>query len=158
MLCTLTKPDESTVQESCTGSIQFSVSSIPGMSEYLNLTVNQRSSDVVVGLPHDVVVWSVILHLVRREVKLRSGRVLKAGNLYFDINAGAAHVYKLNSDQANMLRQRKPIEETMPFMIVDSEQGMFELANTYTRQSGAINVQGYSETSHHSGIKMKQAL
>jgi thymidylate synthase len=65
MYITLANPLLETVQQSCSSVIQFSVS-----AETLDMTVNQRSSDVVLGLPNDVVVWAVIYHLVRREVKM----------------------------------------------------------------------------------------
>lgn len=65
MYITLANPLLETVQQSCSSGIQFSVS-----AETLDMTVNQRSSDVVLGLPNDVVIWAVIYHLVRREVKM----------------------------------------------------------------------------------------
>jgi Thymidylate synthase len=80
MVCTPTKPDEPAVQQACTSSIQLSSRKI-GKNEELNLTVTQRSLDVFLGLPHDVIAWSIILHFCPLEVGLRTQvtRKLRAG-------------------------------------------------------------------------------
>ena len=62
------QPGVGTLQEACTSTCQF----IVRQERRLDLVLHQRSSDVVVGLPHDVIAWSVLLHLVCREVGLRS--------------------------------------------------------------------------------------
>ncbi len=45
------------------------------------MVLHQRSSDLAVGLVWDVAVWALILHLVCREVTMRTrgGRHLEAG-------------------------------------------------------------------------------
>jgi thymidylate synthase len=107
MVCSLVNPNQATVQNACTSAVQFAVSHQDGQ-DYLDLTVEQRSSDIILGLPHDVVVWTVILHLVRREVHRRSGPHLHAGRLFFNIAAGGAHVYILNQDAFVTLLSRRP--------------------------------------------------
>ena len=163
MVCTLFKPDEPTVQASCTSSIKFSVRKVVDdydddgvkTKEILDLHVTQRSSDTILGLPNDVVVWSTILHLVCREVYIRTSgtRNLTAGTLYFDISAGGAHVYNDNMDDVKVLMERKPIQDCQPYLnILGSEcnqdisldrsnnyndgrrpsmMGMFQLAKDY---------------------------
>ena len=118
MTCSLLKPGESTEQVACTSSIQFSVSQNDRGDEALDLTVNQRSSDVIVGLPHDVVIWSIILHLVRREVRIRTigKRKLAAGNLIFAIAGGGAHVYTTNMDAFETLLKREPEGGPQPYL------------------------------------------
>jgi Thymidylate synthase len=113
----------------------------------LDLTVNQRSPDVMLGLPHDVVAWTVILHLVRREVHRLSGRQLHAGKLHFNINAGGAHVYQLNADNfVELLRRRRPKPNVEPelIMCIDNNVSMFEFAHTYGDKKKS-NACGYGK-------------
>jgi thymidylate synthase len=136
MVCTLTKHGEPTVQQACTSSIQFAVAQNEQNEEELNLTVTQRSSDVILGLPHDVIVWSIILHLVRREVSLRTHgmRKLRAGTLQFCISAGGAHYYDINAESFEELLDRKPVLDVNPSLVVDAScehQDIFTLAKQY---------------------------
>jgi thymidylate synthase len=75
----------------------------------LDMVVTQRSSDVIIGLPYDVVVWSLLLHLICREVGIRTeGRLkLKANKLQFVLNS--AHVYQRNDADAEELLRRQII-------------------------------------------------
>jgi thymidylate synthase len=152
MNITLCKPGERTVQEACTSGLHFSV----GVGDLLDLTVFQRSSDVILGLPNDVIVWSVILHLVRRDVWLRSGRKLKAGKLHFSIAAGGAHVYALNQSCCAQLLRRQPFDGQQPHMRidVDDDTNLFALAQNY--KQGQLRVEGYTE--YHAAMKICQAL
>jgi thymidylate synthase len=161
MICSLIKPGERTVQVACTSSIQFSVSVDEYKNESLDLTVNQRSSDVIVGLPHDVVVWSIILHLVRREVKLRTNgkRCLAAGNLVFAIAQGGAHVYSANADTANILLHREPMKETQPYLAINNSRetsclGMLDLARDFQPQKFLVK----EYTKYHLAIKVHQCV
>jgi thymidylate synthase len=152
MNITLCKPGERTVQEACTSGLQFSV----GAGDLLDLTVFQRSSDVILGLPNDVIVWSVILHLVRRDVWLRSGRKLAAGKLHFAIAAGGAHVYALNQSCCAQLLRRQPFAGQQPHMLidVDDDTDIFALAQNYKK--GQLRVEGYTE--YHAAMRIRQAL
>ena len=158
MVCSLLKPGEPTNQEACTASVQFSVGTEPdgkgGTKEVLDITVNQRSSDVILGLPHDVACWSVILHLVRREVYLRSGRVLAAGRIYFIIAAGGAHAYEQNMAAFEELLKRDPFLDVSPELIIETNKRIFELACDF--DPAMIRVQGYNK--RHPAIGIKQAL
>lgn len=170
MVCTLCKPGEATVQQACTSSVQFTVSA----EGTLDLTVNQRSSDVILGLPHDVIAWSVILHLVRREVSLRTKgkRKIRAGHLHFCIAGGGAHVYEINKENLETLLEREPLADVNPCLLVDDScaalgMGMFELArsfgdNVHCAKGARLRVAGYasndSQTCYHSHIKIQQAL
>jgi thymidylate synthase len=170
MICTLVKPGEPTEQVACTSSIQFSVSVNKAGKEALDLTVNQRSSDVIVGLPHDVVVWTILLHLVRREVRIRTkGRhTLAAGNLVFMIAAGGAHVYDLNANDFEEIRTREPISGSQPYLTIQGEDGnktclaeqvqqqlgMFTLAKDYDPKLFRI----ISYTKFHKAIRVRQAV
>lgn len=170
MVCTLMKPGEDTVQGACTSSIQFSVSTMKqggSTKEMLNLTVTQRSSDVMIGLPHDVTVWSIILHLVRRETLRRTGRKLMAGNLVFAISQNAAHVYDKNIEGMKTILTRKPKEAYQPHLVIDKildSKNIFELAKTYVRppketpshEMTGVHMQDFKNC--HPVIQMEQAL
>ena len=157
MVCMLVKPGEATNQVACTSSIQFSVSEDGEYGvERLDLTINQRSSDAMVGLPHDVVVWSIILHLVRREVALRTSgkRTLAAGNLNFIISAGGAHVYSLNADECEMLLERKPKDCHQPYLEIESDEPLFSLTKNFDARKFRI----HDYTGFHPAIKLRQAV
>lgn len=164
MVCTLCKPGEATVQQACTSSVQFTVSSLSGEGgdEMLDLTVTQRSSDVILGLPHDVIVWSVLLHLVRREVRLRAGRILRAGRLNFCISGGGAHVYDINANNMQELLTRAPVPNVQPFLVVDKScqtQGMMDLARSFG-DDGMVKLRAadYTQGCYHPLMKIEQAV
>ncbi|CAB9527859.1 Thymidylate synthase [Seminavis robusta] len=161
MTCSLDKPGEETVQGACTSGIQFSVSGHSTEEEALNLTINQRSSDVMMGLPHDVVVWSIILHLVRREAWIRAKRKLLAGKLSFVIGQNAAHVYQLNWGSMQEILEREPIPECQPYLVVEDEdltnpRGIFDLAKNYNPKS--LRICNYTKASYHPAITLEQAV
>ena len=122
-----------TRQEACTASCQFKQGVVEGT---LDLQVNQRSSDVCVGLPYDIVIWSMLLHLVCREVRLRTaGNVqLSAGSLSFDIVS--AHIYLKNEDGAEEVLKRK-IKQKGPGEVVQQLVIPSDKAQSPS-QSGAI--------------------
>ena len=153
MYCSLAKPGERTTQEACTSGLQFSVS-VEGGTEFLDLTIHQRSSDILLGLPHDVVVWSIIYHLVRREVDKRSGRHLAAGKIDFIIVRGGAHFYLQNKDALETLLSREPYLEVIPELSFNTDEGVFEIAQKFERKT--LLVKGY--TRHHKHIKIEQAV
>jgi thymidylate synthase len=154
MVCMLIKPGEETTQVACTASIQFSVSEDGEHGvERLDLTISQRSSDAMVGLPHDVVVWSIILHLVRREVFLRTKRKLAAGNLNFIISGGGAHVYSLNADNCEKLLEREPKDCPQPFLEIKSDEPLFSLAKDFDKTKFVTR----DYTGHHPGMRLSQA-
>ena len=124
-----------TRQEACTASCQFKQGVVEGT---LDLQVNQRSSNVCVGLPYDIVIWSMLLHLVCREVRLRTaGNVqLSAGSLSFDIVS--AHIYLKNEDGAEELLKRK-IKQKGPGEVVQQLVIPSDNAQSQSQsQSGAI--------------------
>ena len=158
MTCSLQKPGEETIQGACTSSVQFSVSEsdvFPGQ-ECLNLSVHQRSSDVMVGLPHDVVVWSIILHLVRREADFRYERKLLPGTLSFLMGINSAHVYKINEEQFQEILDRKPKSDCQPYLKVNAttDKHIFDLAMDYDPDDFFI----CEYTKFHPPIKLEQAV
>ena len=150
MALPLSKPGEPTLQEACTASLQFAVRD----GGRLDLMLHQRSSDVVLGLPHDVVAWSALLHLVcRREVRLRtSGAVhLIAGELTMSI--AAAHVYEKNRAHAELIAARAPLPGVAPTLAVLPEAGgLFDIANDDERGPSMLKVQGYARVDVHDAV------
>jgi thymidylate synthase len=117
------------MQEACTKSVQFTINSDDSGLEVLDITVDQGSSDVILALSDDVCCWSIILHLVRREVYMRSRRRLGAGKVIFMIAAGAAHVYDINQVEFQELRKREPkVVNELPELIIETDKGMLEVA------------------------------
>jgi thymidylate synthase len=162
---TLNKPGEETVQKACTSCIQFTVSSLQKdgkKRELLNMTIHQRSSDVILGLPHDVIVWSIIYHLVRREVSIRSRRILAGGKIHFNIAAGAAHIYKINEKDFRMLLKREPKSvDGQPELIVNRKPtvSMFDMADADRFEANMFRIEGYTSGQCHEAIKdLKQAV
>lgn len=113
MTCTLHKPGQKTKQEACTSTCSF-VCRRSDSVEVLDMVLHQRSSDVAVGLVFDLPVWALILHLVCREVGLRSHgkRKLVAGRLTF--NLVNAHIYDKNMDEVALVLQREPLPNNCP--------------------------------------------
>jgi len=147
MTCSLLNPSEPTKQSSCTSSVQFNVRPAAENHDsstittncnpmyFLDITVTQRSSDTLLGLPNDVAVWSIIAHLVAREVRMRCSSSrdrscqesssttgasdldqprcselllnLRAGKMQFVINSGCAHTYQLNASALDEILSRQ---------------------------------------------------
>ena len=109
MTCILHKPGQPTKQEACTSTCSFVCRRSDGTqgAESLDMVLHQRSSDVAVGLVWDVAVWALILHLVCREVGLRTHgrRQLEAGRLTF--NLVSAHFYDKNAGEVDLVLQRE---------------------------------------------------
>eukprot|EP01052_Picozoa_sp_SAG31_P009590 SAG31_NODE_507_length_14746_cov_5.682119_3_plen_543_part_00 len=126
MVVPLIKADANSQINSCTKCIQImSTGPIAGTDRTgLAILVDQRSSDVVVGLPYDVVVWSIFLHLICREVWRRSdSRVrLSADKIIFMF--GSAHVYDANREAAEILLGRVNKFETEPRLEIDNENSL----------------------------------
>jgi len=65
----------------------------------LHMTVRMRSSDIIIGLPSDIVFHALLLILLAQEVGL------KAGDLTFQL--GDTHIYSNHLEQAELLAVRK---------------------------------------------------
>jgi thymidylate synthase len=165
MYCSLSKPGEDTVQEACTSGLQFAASD---GGTLLSLTVNQRSSDVILGLPNDVVAMSLLLHFVIREVRLQSDRVLHPDKVEFAIAAGGAHVYKINEDDFHQLLERQPKPRIQPYLELLDPSSMisiFDVAKVYDNNKKADEednvfpwkIKGYGTDAYHPRMTIQQA-
>ena len=123
MTCILHKPGQPTKQEACTSTCSFVCRRSDGTqgAESLDMVLHQRSSDVAVGLVWDVAVWALILHLVCREVGLRTHgrRQLEAGRLTF--NHANAHFYDKNAGEVDLVLQREPLPDNCPRFILGEQ-------------------------------------
>lgn len=149
-IVTLCNPDASTRQAACTSSFQVKGNS---RTNTLDMTVNQRSSDVCIGLPFDIVIWSILLHLICREVELRTrghtgaeSLKLSAGTLTFEIVS--AHIYLKNEGAAVELLKRAiiPAETEQPHLRIDDSKrdtSMFML------EPGDLGISGWGKGTFH---------
>lgn len=70
-----------------------------GNDDTLHMIVRMRSSDLVIGLPSDVLFHALLLKLIAQEVGLH------AGDLTFQL--GDAHIYNNHLEQARLVATRK---------------------------------------------------
>ena len=70
---------------------------------FLDLMVNQRSCDVMVGLPSDIILFSTLMHLLCVDTSLMPGE------LVFSI--GSAHIYLEHVDNAHVYLNRPTSDE-----------------------------------------------
>jgi hypothetical protein len=87
--------------------IQFSV----GAGDLLDLTVFEIERRVILGLPNDVIVWSVFAIFAVTSV---SGRKLAAGSSFYHCGEIGAHVYALNQSCHAQLLRRQPLLVSNP--------------------------------------------
>jgi hypothetical protein len=98
-------------------------------------------------------------------VRRRTNRKLYAGKLYFAISSGGAHVYCINERNFEVLLQHKPIPGIQPFLEVETDLGLFEMAQKFDehafKKPVSLNIHGYHNEyrgqKFHPGMKMDQA-
>lgn len=106
-------------------------SSSPDIASTVIFRLLQLPAYVEPSSRDDVCCWSVILHLVRREVYRRCGRLLAAGRIFFIIAARGAHVYDANKENFEELRTRDPYLDVSPELIIETERGFFDMAQNF---------------------------
>lgn len=158
MTCILHKPGQPTKQEACTSICSFVCRRSDGLqgTELLDMVLHQRSSDVAVGLVWDVAVWALILHLVCREVALRTHgrRQLEAGRLTF--NLVSAHFYNKNTGEVDLMLQREPLSDNCPRFILGEQaagKSLFAIAEDYESPNW-LTLSGYHA---HPAIRIEPA-
>lgn len=77
----------------CTLSMQFLI-----RNNKLNLIVNMRSHDIVLGFTYDVFTFSMVAEAVRLLLGQKNGPYCELGHLY--VNAGSLHLYEDYYDRA----------------------------------------------------------
>jgi len=159
MSITLDNPIGETTQRACTSNLKFSY--VPTTS-FINLEATQRSSDIMIGLPFDLMVWSIILHLVVHEANRRTEKKYnyQSGTLTFRFQSGSAHVYKKNLKAFDVLRRRTPFplsSEKLPHLIISERViaiPLFTMVENY--QDGDLIVDDYC--TKYGAMKLEVAL
>jgi thymidylate synthase len=88
----------------------------------LNLMWNQRSVDVAIGLPFDIVAHGLLLHLLAKEAGLKEGRLVAF--------LGDAHVYANHIDGLRQQLSREPVD--LPHVRTDHFTSIFDWKHTDT--------------------------
>ena len=84
----------------------------------LNLFWNQRSVDVMLGLPFNIASYALLLHLLAKEAGLEEGRLV--GFL------GDTHIYTNHLDGAKEQMERDPSKYPLPTLKTDSFTSIFD--------------------------------
>ncbi|NUM25456.1 MAG: thymidylate synthase [Candidatus Buchananbacteria bacterium] len=98
----------------------------------LNLMWNQRSVDVMLGLPFNIASYSLLLHLLAKETGYQEGRLV--GFL------GDVHIYENHIKGAKEQLSRDPNKYKLPTVETKNFQSIFEWQYTDTE---LINYQSY---------------
>tara|TARA_B110000008_G_scaffold264483_1_gene288796 strand:+ start:544 stop:2064 length:1521 start_codon:yes stop_codon:yes gene_type:complete len=157
MSITLDNPIGRTTQRACTSNLKFCY--IPKTS-CICLEVTQRSSDIVIGLPFDLIVWSIILHLVVHEANRRTENKYnyKSGTLTFRFQSGSAHVYQKNLRAFELLRRRTLLTlPNQPHLVISERVKtipLFTMVENY--RDGDLIIDEYC--SKYGAMKLEVAL
>lgn len=84
----------------------------------LNLMWNQRSVDVMLGLPFNIASYALLLHLLAKEAGLAEGRLV--GFL------GDTHIYSNHVDGAKEQLERDPEKYPLPTLKTDTFTSLFD--------------------------------
>lgn len=94
----------------------------------LNLMWNQRSVDVMLGLPFNISSYALLLHLLAKEATLEEGRLI--GFL------GDVHIYKNHLDGAQEQLARDPNLYPLPHIETEPFTSLFEWEAPHTKLVG----------------------
>ncbi len=84
----------------------------------LNLLWNQRSVDVMLGLPFNIASYALLLHLLAKEVGLQEGKLI---GFLADV-----HIYVTHLEGALQQLARNPIEHALPCMVTELFTSIFD--------------------------------
>ncbi|QGV04694.1 thymidylate synthase [Lactobacillus acetotolerans] len=106
----------------------------------LSLQLYQRSGDIFLGVPFNIVSYSLLLHMIARETDLQVGE--------FVHTLGDAHIYNNHFEQVKELLSRKPYDSPQLWLNPDKKHiDDFEMRD--------IKLIGYK---HHGTIKAPVAV
>ena len=88
------------------------------INETLNLLWNQRSVDVMLGLPFNIASYALLLHLLAKEAGLKEGKLI---GFLADV-----HIYENHIDGACEQLQRDPQLYCLPQIITEPFTSIFE--------------------------------
>ena len=98
----------------------------------LNLMWNQRSVDVMLGLPFNIASYALLLHLLAKETGYEDGRLV--GFL------GDAHIYTNHVDGAKEQLARDPNQYPLPKIVTENFTSIYNW--TYT-DSKVVGYESY---------------
>ncbi len=98
----------------------------------LNLLWNQRSVDIMLGLPFNIASYALLLHLLAKEVNLEEGYLV--GFL------GDVHIYENHIQGAKEQLKRDPHKYPLPTVSTDNFTSIFDWQYTHTKRQ---NYQSY---------------
>jgi thymidylate synthase len=101
--------------------------------DHLDLLWNQRSVDVMLGLPFNIASYGLLLHLLAKEANLKPGHL--AGFL------GDTHIYQNHIEGAKEQMTRNPNEYALPSLVIEEFLSIFDW--TYTD----AQIEGYESYS-----------
>lgn len=88
------------------------------INDRLNLIWNQRSNDVMLGLPFNIASYALLLHLLARETGLKEGKLVGF--------IADAHIYVNHIDGAQQQLSRASSLHSLPSMITEPFTSIFE--------------------------------
>lgn len=124
----------------CHALFQFYVEPVSGGPDRLSCQLYQRSADVFLGVPFNIVSYALLTHMVAQVTGLRAGD--------FVHTLGDAHLYSNHVDQARKQLTREPRE--LPTLSLDPA---ITSIDAYTMES--FQIDGYDP---HPGIKAPIAV
>lgn len=102
----------------------------------LNLLWNQRSVDVMLGLPFNIASYALLLHLLAKETGLKEGRLI---GFLADV-----HIYENHEKGAREQLSRDPNKYSLPAITTENWKSIFEWK---AEDSKIINYQSYDRIS-----------
>ena len=87
------------------------------IDEKLNLLWNQRSVDVMLGLPFNIASYALLLHLLAKETGLKEGKLV---GFLADV-----HIYENHVDGAKEQLTRDPNKYSLPTIVTPEFSSIF---------------------------------
>lgn len=110
----------------------------------------------------DIVVWSILLHLICREVRRRTDGKVKISADEIIFNFGSAHVYDANLEAAKILLKRRSKFPEEPQLRINSNLSLaaiWERPDEDGWKAADLKIQGYKkEYCKHPGAELSKAM
>lgn len=136
---------EAMALEPCMVLFQFSLRGT-GFNQ-LDLSVYQRSADLMLGVPFDLFQAGVLMHLVAREVQRLTGRSTKPGRMVWQ--GGDVHIYNNQLDAVDQqLDQARQLNLPLSFSTISIDPFPTLSILDGTLEPGHVRIHGYSPAPH----------
>ena len=113
----------------CHYSFQFNV-----IDGELDCILNQRSADMFLGVPFNIASYSLLMHLIAAECKLKVGKLVH--------NIGDAHIYENHVEQVKLQLSRAPYDP--PSLFIDPkifEDGLLHWVDNKCKKLSLEDIQ-----------------